>query len=817
MGINPGSICLVVGELACADEGSDLGVSSTRLARLLAGAGWRVHVLYAGAGTDPGTVTRARQALTQAGIGFTDLDDLPVPPLLQVPFWFTDFDFRSMRVATALERLQSEHDFDLIQFAEYQALGYRTLQTKRAGMAFADVTLAVSLQGMSSWRRQGAYQWLTQSNDLLRDFCEKACFEWADRQLATSRHLLDHARSLGWTVQEHAAVVYEPLPAPGRDGTSSRADRWDAARAEAWPPEIVFVGPLETRNGLKHFVRAMSRLDPQLAITFLGPDLPLENGEPASHLILARLAGRNVSMRTALTRGQAFDYLAAGGRLAVIPCTTPEGWPTVAECAVRGIPFLASRVGAVPELLAEPLVQKHLLFEPDHRDLARCLGEFLRSYQEQRRLLAEQVRRTVDAVAHNRGILAAYETCLAEIRRERQAQRTVAAAPAQPLVTVAVPYYNLGPYLPETLASVAAQTYPHLDVLVIDDGSTDPDSIRVFEEQKKLYPHFRFLRQPNAGVCAARNRTLEEARGELYFPVDADNIMTPRMMERLVAAMVHTPEYDAVGCFRLDFRESSDLIEGKYAEAYRPVGGPYLMASLHNVYGETSGLFRTAVLRAVGGYEDLHPEYVSEDWHIYVKLASLGYKIGIVPEHLYYYRLRGDSRYHNGNLFITHQQILNYYVARTHELTEPERVALWNLLVSLHIRLGQERDRATALASQAWHAEARATQLNEYLYKTRLEVHKAHDQSRELWDALQKQWQQLSQQLAQAHYERDVLAQELAVTRQQLGQLRYRLADRVNALVKRLPFSHHLGKTVLANGVRAWQQRFSGAARKRAG
>jgi hypothetical protein len=41
-----------------------------------------------------------------------------------------------------------------------------------------------------------------------------------------------------------------------------------------------------------------------------------------------------------------------------------------------------------------------------------------------------------------------------------------------------------------------------------------------------------------------------------------------------------------------------------------------------NVYGETSGLFRTDALRAIGGYEDLHPEYVSEDWHIYVKLAA---------------------------------------------------------------------------------------------------------------------------------------------------------------------------------------------------
>ena len=105
-----------------------------------------------------------------------------------------------------------------------------------------------------------------------------------------------------------------------------------------------------------------------------------------------------------------------------------------------------------------------------------------------------------------------------------------------------VPHYNLGLYLPETLASLAEQTYQKLEVMVIDDGSTDKASFQVFEQQQRLYPQFRFLRQANVGLAATRNRALAEARGEYFLPVDSDNIATPHMVERFVAAAGSRPE-----------------------------------------------------------------------------------------------------------------------------------------------------------------------------------------------------------------------------------------------------------------------------------
>ena len=73
-----------------------------------------------------------------------------------------------------------------------------------------------------------------------------------------------------------------------------------------------------------------------------------------------------------------------------------------------------------------------------------------------------------------------------------------------PAVTVAVSHHNLGRFLPETLASLAAQTCSDLEVLVLDDGSTCVAALRVWDEQKSLYPQFRFIRQSNIGLGAAR-------------------------------------------------------------------------------------------------------------------------------------------------------------------------------------------------------------------------------------------------------------------------------------------------------------------------
>lgn len=258
---------------------------------------------------------------------------------------------------------------------------------------------------------------------------------------------------------------------------------------------------------------------------------------------------------------------------------------------------------------------------------------------------------------------------------------------ASPLVSICVPYFNLPHTLPETLASLAEQTYPRLDVLVVDDGSTREEARRVFDDMRDRYTRFRFVRQANAGIGATRNYGLFEAEGEFFLPMDADNIARPDMVERFVAAMRHRPDVAALTCYFLAFATTEDLRAGRFLHAYRPTGGPHVLACLRNVYGDATALYRTAAFRAAGGYEtDRGTSF--EDWEAFVKLVHAGGRIDVVPDHLFYYRHLPTGFSRVTNPFANQQRIVRQF-RELQRLPPGERAALWNLLTGVHLRLEQ--------------------------------------------------------------------------------------------------------------------------------
>jgi glycosyltransferase involved in cell wall biosynthesis len=256
-----------------------------------------------------------------------------------------------------------------------------------------------------------------------------------------------------------------------------------------------------------------------------------------------------------------------------------------------------------------------------------------------------------------------------------------------PPVTVAVPHYNLGAYLPAALASLAAQTYPNLEVVVIDDGSTELGSRRTFEHLRGQYPAFRFLKQDNAGPGAARNRALAEARGRYFLPMDADNVARPDMIERLVRGLEGNPDLAALSSYFLAFAEDADIPAKRFAYSYRPVGGPHVLASLWNVYGDGNALFRTPALRAVGGFET-DRGFSWEDWDVFIKLVNAGFAVDVLPAHLFYYRHRAASFSRLTDGHRNQQRLLRRFVEGG-PLPPAERLALWNALAGFQRRLEQ--------------------------------------------------------------------------------------------------------------------------------
>lgn len=114
-----------------------------------------------------------------------------------------------------------------------------------------------------------------------------------------------------------------------------------------------------------------------------------------------------------------------------------------------------------------------------------------------------------------------------------------------PLVSVIVPVRDGERFLEPALASIVAQRYRPLDVVVVDDGSVD-SSRAIAESFAARAPEVRVLDQPNAGPAAARNRGLGIARGDLVTFLDADDEMMPDRLDFQVAYLLDNPDVDAV-------------------------------------------------------------------------------------------------------------------------------------------------------------------------------------------------------------------------------------------------------------------------------
>lgn len=112
---------------------------------------------------------------------------------------------------------------------------------------------------------------------------------------------------------------------------------------------------------------------------------------------------------------------------------------------------------------------------------------------------------------------------------------------ADPLVTVVIPAWNAQRTIEETLQSVAAQTYPNLEILIVDDGSTDATA-NIAADFCEHEPRARLISTENGGVAAARNHAIAEASGDWIAPIDADDLWHPTKIEKQVAAALSAPE-----------------------------------------------------------------------------------------------------------------------------------------------------------------------------------------------------------------------------------------------------------------------------------
>jgi len=218
-----------------------------------------------------------------------------------------------------------------------------------------------------------------------------------------------------------------------------------------------------------------------------------------------------------------------------------------------------------------------------------------------------------------------------------------------PLVSVVVASYNHAPYIEACIRSVLEQRYPKVELLVVDDGSTDDSVMRLRHLQARH--DFDLRVQKNQGLVATLNEAIERARGQYIAPFGSDDIMLPQRLDLQVAHMQRHPE-TGICAGNIELIDSSGEPLPAKRQKRRPARRLDFDALFMNLQPGPPAptlLFRREAIEKVGGFD---PSVRVEDLFIELKIARAGYYIDVLAEVLARYRLHASNTYRNRRLMI---------------------------------------------------------------------------------------------------------------------------------------------------------------------
>lgn len=205
------------------------------------------------------------------------------------------------------------------------------------------------------------------------------------------------------------------------------------------------------------------------------------------------------------------------------------------------------------------------------------------------------------------------------------------------MISVVMPAYNSADFIREAIESVLNQTYPHFELIVIDDGSSD-NTVQIVEEYQARDPRVKLIKQQNAGVGAARNVGISTAQHPWIALMDSDDIALPERFEKQIAAIEANPD---VVMWSSETRNMSDTGQARQESKY---GGPTSREEFNDLrrrgqmiyLATTAAIFRKDIAEQIGGFD---PRFRSAgDTEFWDRMAAHGPTLALA-EPLVLYRL----------------------------------------------------------------------------------------------------------------------------------------------------------------------------------
>ncbi|NTU49857.1 MAG: glycosyltransferase [Desulfobulbaceae bacterium] len=250
----------------------------------------------------------------------------------------------------------------------------------------------------------------------------------------------------------------------------------------------------------------------------------------------------------------------------------------------------------------------------------------------------------------------------------------------RPLVSIVIPHFNLGAYLPMTIESVMSQTYSNIELIVVDDASTDQESVDLVKRLDALgSSQLRVVYSTsNRGLSGARNLGLKNALGKYVLTLDADDLIDLSMVETCVEALERNPEFHCVVTQAGYFRDERDIPypgeQRDFTDYAVFLGEPFATGGMKNLFSTSCAFFRSEVFHHLCYNESLR---LYEDWELYVRMLNAGMRFLVTTDVLFHYRNREGSMVKAG-LDCVQDKLARHDILRLTQHT-PQMNAMWFL------------------------------------------------------------------------------------------------------------------------------------------
>jgi glycogen synthase len=539
----------------------------------------------------------------------------------------------SARVFEKLCELYPGGGPDLIEFPDYLAEGFVTVQARRAN----DRRMRNATVCMRAYTTTEMVAVL--NGRVTDDFGTHAVWEAERYCLAHCDRFVHPGGDIYGTYQRfyglgNVAPGHKMHHAVFSDIQPIHTVLYDLDDFDERPLRLLYFGRLERRKGVQNLMRALLSLGrSDWELSFLGGDTDSAPMRASMREFVASMAAddERVHFYDAIPRWEVPEVIKFND-LVVIPSLW-ECWPNTAlEALCQNRAVLGTPVGGLTELV-QPRISGWLAEAADWRSLAVELDRLLDSRQEPARL-AEigGPLQVFEQLTDRDEILSSYKQLIGVGRRSSGAPRRNDA-----VVSAIVPYFRLDDYVEETLDSLAAQTYPHLEIVLVNDGSLREEDA-VLDELADRHGA-RLVTQPNAGLGAARNFGISQATGRYVLPLDADDRVEPSFVEVCVEVLEDNPEIAYATTWSAYMRPDGR----RYGEGvgWAPFGNWSSLVRRNNVAGTCTAVIRRRFFDEGFRYSDELTSY--EDWFLYRELYEAGHYGVVLPERLLEYRVRPES------------------------------------------------------------------------------------------------------------------------------------------------------------------------------